>query len=129
MLLDGQALEEEYFATKVVDSLGSFSMTNQFLVDNLKEKLKQENQMISRLQNKIRTTEKNVRDKFNKGFEQDRDSDKQEIQLLKSSLDEMHKNVQASENQAIHQSELVKKVHSKLNLTESMVIDITVFQA
>jgi hypothetical protein len=129
VLLDGQALEEEYFATKVVDSLGSFSMTNQFSVDNLKEKLKQKNQMISQLQNQIRTTENNVRDKVNKGLEQDRSSDKQEIQLLKSSLDEMHKNVQVSERQAIQQDDLVNQLQDKVNYTEKMVVDMAVFQA
>jgi len=129
VLLDGQALEEEYFATKVVYSLGSFSMTNQFSVDNLKEKLKQKNQMISQLQNQIRTTENNVRDKVNKGLEQDRSSDKQEIQLLKSSLDEMHKNVQVSERQAIEQDDLVNQLQDKVNYTEKMVVDMAVFQA
>jgi hypothetical protein len=99
VLLDGQNLEEEDFATEVAGSLGAFATTNLFSVDNLKERLKQRNQMISQLQNQIRNTEKNVRDEVNKGLEQARASDKQEIQLLKSSLDEMHKNVQVSERQ------------------------------
>jgi hypothetical protein len=33
------------------------------------------------------------------------------------------------EGQAIQQSELVKQLQAKVNLTENMVIDITVFQA
>ena len=66
--------------------------------------------MISQLQNQIRNTEKNVREEVNKGIEQARANDKQEIQQLKTSLDEMHRNVQASEGQSIQQSELVKQL-------------------
>jgi hypothetical protein len=49
VLLDGQNLEDEDFVIEVVDSLGSFATTNLFSVDNLKERLKQRNQMISQL--------------------------------------------------------------------------------
>jgi predicted RNase H-like nuclease (RuvC/YqgF family) len=122
-------LEEEDFATEVAGSLGDFATTNQFSVENLKERLKQKDLMISQLQNQIQTMEKNVRSEINKGFEQARASDRQEIQQLKSSLNEMHKNVQASRGQAIQQSELVKQLQDKVSLTENMVIDITVFQA
>jgi hypothetical protein len=108
--------------------LGYFATTNVFSVDNLKEKLKQKNQVISQLQNQIRTTEKNVRDEVNKVLEQARASDKQEIQLLKSSLDEMQKNLQVSEGWAIQQDELVKQLKEKVSSTKKMVVDITLFQ-
>jgi peptidoglycan hydrolase CwlO-like protein len=49
--------------------LGAFATTNLFLVDNLKEKLKQKNQAIIQLQNQIRTTENNVKEEVNKGME------------------------------------------------------------
>jgi hypothetical protein len=68
VLLDGQALEEEDFATEVAGSLGAFAMTNQFSVENLKERLKKKDLLISQLQNQIRTVEKNVRSEINKGF-------------------------------------------------------------
>jgi hypothetical protein len=81
------------------------------------------------LQDQIRTVEKNVGREVNKGLEQARDSDRQEIQKLKSSFDEMQKNVHASEGRAIQQGELVKQLQAKVNLTKDMVIDIIVFQA
>jgi ABC-type phosphate transport system auxiliary subunit len=109
--------------------LVAFVTTNLFSVDNLKEKLKQKNQMISQLQNQIRTIEKNVIDENNKGLEYARASDKQEIQLLKSSVDEMHKNMQVSERRTIQQDKLVKQLQDKVNSTEKMVVDIAVFQA
>jgi hypothetical protein len=52
VLLDGQALEEEDFATDVAGSLGDFATTNQFSVGNLKEKLKQKDLLVSQLQEK-----------------------------------------------------------------------------
>jgi hypothetical protein len=58
-----------------------------------------------------------------------RASDRQEIQQLKSNLEEMHKNVQASEGWAIQQDELVKQLQAKVSSTENMVVDIAVFQA
>jgi hypothetical protein len=87
VLLDGQNVEEEDFSTEVVGSLGDFAKANLFSVDNMKEKLKQKNQVIIQLQNQIRTIEKNVKDEVNKGLEHARASDKKEIQLLKFSLE------------------------------------------
>jgi hypothetical protein len=129
VLLDGQNLEDEDFSTEVANSLGAFATANLFSVDNLKEILKQRNQMISQLQNQIRNAEKNVREEVNKGLEQARASDKQEIQMLKSSLDEMHKNMQVSERQTIQQDELIKQLQDKVSSTEKMVVDIALFQA
>jgi glutathionyl-hydroquinone reductase len=42
--------------------------------------------MISQLRDQIRNIEKNIRDEVNKGLEKARAADRQEIQLLKSSL-------------------------------------------
>ena len=49
VLLDGKNLEDKDFSTEVVGSLGAFATTNLFSVDNLKERLRQRNQMISQL--------------------------------------------------------------------------------
>jgi hypothetical protein len=57
LLYDGQAQEETDFTTDVEDSLGAFSTTKQFLVGNLKEKLKQKDLLVSQLQEKIKTVE------------------------------------------------------------------------
>jgi len=54
VLLDGQNLEDEDFATEVAGSLGYFVMTNLFSIDNLKERMRQINHMISQLRDQIR---------------------------------------------------------------------------
>jgi ABC-type phosphate transport system auxiliary subunit len=92
----------------VAGSLGSFATTNQYSVGNLKEQLKQKDLLVSQLQNQVKTVEQNVRSEMNKSFEQSRACDRQEIQQLKSSLDEMHKNAQASREWVGQQGELVK---------------------
>jgi ABC-type phosphate transport system auxiliary subunit len=103
---------------EVAGSLGDFATTNQCSVGNLKEQLKQKDLLVRQLQNQIKTVEQSVRNEMNKGFEQIRACDRQEIQQLKISLDEMHKNSQASRELAIQQGELVKQLQAKINLTE-----------
>jgi hypothetical protein len=85
VLIDGQNLEEEDFTTEVAGSMGALATTNLFTVDNMKTRLKQSNHMIAQLQSQLKNTEKNIREEINKGLEQARVVDKQEIQLLKSS--------------------------------------------
>jgi hypothetical protein len=56
----------------------------------------------------------NIIDEVNKGLENSRAIDRQEIQLLKSSL--------------VQHDELVKQLQNKVSFTEKMVMDIAVFQ-
>ena len=122
-------MEDSELAKEMVGSLSAFATANQWSVENLAEQLKQRNQMISQLQNQIRNAEKNVREEVNNGLEQARASDKQEIQMLKSSLDEMHKKMKVSERQTIQQDELIKKLKENVSSIEKMVVDIALFQA
>ena len=73
--------------------------------------------------------EQSVRDEMNRGFEQIRACDRQEIQQLKISLDEMHKNAKVSRELAIQQGELVEQLQAKINLTENKEVDMAFFQA
>ena len=66
---------------------------------------------------------------MNKGFEQIRAYDRQEVQKLKISLDEIHKNSQANRELAVQQEELVKQLQSKINSIENTVVNVVVFQA
>jgi len=86
---------------EVVGSLGDFSTTNQYLVGNLKEQLKQKDLLAIQLQYELKTMQHSVRDEMNRGFELIRAHDRQEIQQLKINLDEIHKNSQASRESTI----------------------------
>jgi ABC-type phosphate transport system auxiliary subunit len=87
-------LEEEDFSIEVVGSMGALETTNLFTVDNMKTRLKKSIHMIAQLQSQLKNTEKNIREEINKGLEQDRVVEKQEIQMLKYSLDEIYKKMQ-----------------------------------
>jgi uncharacterized protein YllA (UPF0747 family) len=61
------------------------------------------------------TMEKYVRNQMNKDFEQVRASDRQQIQQLKTNLDELYHNSQANIELATQQDELIKKLHAKID--------------
>jgi uncharacterized protein involved in exopolysaccharide biosynthesis len=128
VLVDGQNLEEEDFATEVAGSMGALETTNLFTVDNMRTRLKQSDHMIVQLQGQLKDTEKNIREEINKGLDQARVVDKQEIQSLKSSLDEMNKKMQTSQIQVIQQEELVRQLQAKLNSMKGQVIDLKFLQ-
>ena len=77
VLLDGKILEDDDFATEVAGSLGDFAMANLFSVDNLKERLRLRNHMISQLRDQIRNTKNNIKKEVSKGLEQARSKDRQ----------------------------------------------------
>jgi len=110
-------------------SLGAFATTNQSSVGNLAEQLKHKGLLVRQLQNQIKIVEDSVRNKMNKDFEQIRACDRHEIQHVKTSLDEIHKNSQANRELAIQQGELVKQLQAKIDLAEKMAMDMAVFQA
>jgi hypothetical protein len=79
------------------------------------------------LQDQLKDTEKNIKAEINKGLEQARAANNQEIQSLKTSLDEMNKKIQTSQIQVIRQEELVRQLQAKLNSIKGQVIDLNVF--
>jgi hypothetical protein len=87
ILTDGEALEEEEFTDEVAGTLGAYAMTNQYSVGALKARLKQKNLLIGKLEARVATIEANARDEVNKGIEQSRAADQQEIKWLKSDLE------------------------------------------
>jgi ABC-type phosphate transport system auxiliary subunit len=119
VLFDGQDLEEGDFAMEVAGTLGDFSTTNHYSVGNLKEQLKKKDLLVGHLQHQMKTMEQNVRNEMNRGFEHIRACDQTRNSATQISLDEMHKNLQASRELAIQQGELVKQLHAKINLTEN----------
>jgi predicted nucleic acid-binding Zn-ribbon protein len=90
--------------------MGVLATTNLFIVSNIRERLEQSNHKITQLQDQLKYTEKSIKEEINKGLEQARAANKQEIQLLKSSLDEMNEKMQTSQIQFIWQEELVRQL-------------------
>jgi hypothetical protein len=86
---------------EVACTLRAFATKNKCSVGSLAKKLKHKDLLVKQFQKKIKTVERSVRNEMNKGFEQIRAYDRQEIQKLKISLAEMHKNSQSSRELAI----------------------------
>jgi hypothetical protein len=129
ILTDGEALEEEEFTDEVAGTLGAYAMTNQYSVGALKARLKQKNLLIGKLEARVATTEANARDEVNKGIEQSRVADQQEIKRLKSDLEQMRQSAQVSQTQVNQQEEKIRQLQSKLISVENQVIDIKIFQS
>jgi uncharacterized protein YigA (DUF484 family) len=73
--------------------------------------------------------ERDVRNQMNKYFEQVRACDRQQIQQLKTNLDELYKNSQANRELATQQEELIKQLQDKIDLVEGTTVDMEAFQA
>jgi chromosome segregation ATPase len=108
--------------------MGAMATTNLFTVENMRSRIKKSNHTIAQLQDQLKNAEKNIREEVNKSLEQARAIERQEIQSLKSSLDEMNQRIQASQVQVTQQEELIKQLQAKLNLTEGRVVDSKAFQ-
>jgi polyhydroxyalkanoate synthesis regulator phasin len=61
----------------------------------MRTRIKKSNHIISQLQDQLKNVEKNIRDEVNKILEQARAVERQEIQSLKTSLDEMNQRIQS----------------------------------
>jgi hypothetical protein len=72
---------------------------------------------------------KYVRNHMNKDFEQVRASDKQQIQQLKTNLDELYHNSQANRELSTQQEEFIKQLQAKIDMVEGITMEMETFQA
>jgi hypothetical protein len=99
VLIDGHNLEEEDFATEIAGSMGAMATTNFFTMGNMRMRIKKSNNMIAQLQDQLKNVEENIREEVSKILEQTKVVERLEIQLFKTSLDEMIQKIQASQAQ------------------------------
>jgi hypothetical protein len=129
IIVDGQKLEEGEFATEIAGRMGAFASTNLHSVSNLRTMLQQKDQMIAQLQNQLKEIERSISWEINKGLEQARFNDIQEIQKLKASVNEANLKIQASQTQVLQQEEVNKQLQNKINSIQNQVIELEIFQA
>jgi hypothetical protein len=97
VLIDGHNLEEEDFTTEIAGSMGAMETTNFFTVGNMRMRIKKSNNMIDQIQDQLNNAEKNISEEVSKILEQTRVAERLEIQLLKSSPDEMNQKIHVSQ--------------------------------
>jgi hypothetical protein len=66
---------------------------------------------------------------MNKDFEQIRAYDRQQIQQLKTNLDELYQNSQANRELSTQHEELIKQLQEKIDLVEGTTVEMETFQA
>jgi hypothetical protein len=71
---DGKDQDDPKFAKEVVDSLGDFSIANQWSTNNLTKQLQHKFLLVEKLQNYIHSTKQIVRSRTNHNIEQIRAS-------------------------------------------------------
>jgi hypothetical protein len=88
VITDGKDKKNEQFATKIAGTLGAYASTNQFSVGLLKKQLKRKNHLIRTLEARLATTTEIAKDQVSEGIEQARLADKNEIEMLKTKLEQ-----------------------------------------
>ena len=88
VIIDGKKLKNGEFATELAWKMGAIASTNMYSLGNLTTMLEQKDQTIIQLQDKIKENERNIAREIQKGLEQARLKDMQEIQKLNKDLDE-----------------------------------------
>jgi len=94
IIIDGQNLKEGEFAIEIEGTMGALALENLYSIGNLTAMLQQKDQMMVQLQNQLKETERSISRKIDKGLEQAKCNDIQEIQKLKASLDEANLKIQ-----------------------------------
>jgi hypothetical protein len=97
VIIDGKKLKDGEFATEIAGTMGDLASTNIFSVGSLITMLEQKYQMIDQLQGKLKETERNISWGIKKGLELARLKDIQEIQKMKTSLEEANQMIQVTQ--------------------------------
>jgi hypothetical protein len=87
-MTDGKDEKNEQFATKIARTLGAYATVNQFSVGILKNQLKRKNRLIKTLEARLATVAEAAKDQASVGIEQSKLADKNEIELLKTKLEQ-----------------------------------------
>jgi hypothetical protein len=85
--------------------------------------------LISKLEAKVATAEANAKDEVSKSLEQARIVDLQEIEKLRSDLEQVRQSAQISQTQVSQQGQQIIELQSKLDVAENQVLDIKMFRS
>jgi hypothetical protein len=129
VITDGKDKKNEQFATEIAGTLGAYASANQFSVGLLKNQLKRKNRLIKTLEARLATTTETAKDQASVGIEQARLADKNEIELLKTKLEQAQLVVRDGQMQASQQRDLIQQLQARVEIAESKVIDIGMFQS
>jgi hypothetical protein len=117
VIIDGKKLKDGEFATELAGTMGAIASANIYSVGNLTTMLEQKDQEIIQLQDRLKENERNIGWGIQKGLEQARLKDMQEIQKLNKNLDEAKHMIQVTQEQ-------VQKLGEENNFLQDKIISI-----
>jgi hypothetical protein len=129
VIIDGKDKRNEQFATEIVGTLRAYVTANQFSVGVLKNQLKRKNRLIKTLEAILATATEATKDQASVGIEQARLVYKNEIELLKTRLEQAQLVVRDGQMQASQQKDLIQQLQDRVEIAEIKVIDIGMFQS
>jgi hypothetical protein len=112
VMTDGKNKKNEQFTTEIAGTLGAYASANQFSVGPLKNQLKRKNHLIKTLEARLASTTENSRGQVSVEIEQARLADKNEIEVLKTKLEQAHLVVRDGRIQAGQQRIMIEELQA-----------------
>jgi hypothetical protein len=128
IIIDGKKLNEGEFATELAGTMGAIASANMYSVGNLTTMLEQKDQEIMQLQDRLKENERIIGWGIQKGLEQARLKDMQEIQKLNKNLDEAKHMIQVTQEQVQKLGDENKFLQDKIISITNQVIEIEHFR-
>jgi hypothetical protein len=129
VMTEGKDEKNEQFATEITGTLGAYASANQFSVRHLKNQIKRKNHLIRTLEARLATTIENAKDQASVGIEQGRLADKNEIEMLKTKLEQEQLTVWDGRMQASQQRHLIEQLRARVETAERRMINIEMFKS
>jgi chromosome segregation ATPase len=108
--------------------MGAIASTNIYFVGSLTSMLKQKDQTIIQLQDKLKEIERNISWGIQKGLEQARLKDMQEIHKMKKDLEEAKQIIQITQVQVQKLGEENKQLQDKISSITNQVVELEIFR-
>jgi hypothetical protein len=128
VIIDGKKLKDGEFATELAGTMGAIASTNMYSVGNLTTMLEQKDQTIIQLQDKLKENERNISWGIQKGLEQARLKDMQEIQKMNKDLEEAKHIIQVTQEQVRKLGEENKHLQDKIISITNQVVELENFR-
>jgi hypothetical protein len=129
VMTDGKNKKNEQFATEIAGTLGAYASANQFSVGLLKNQLNRKNRLIRTLEARLASATENAKGQVSAEIELARLADKNEIEVLKTKLEQAHLVVRDGRIQAGQQRTMIAELQAQVEIAESRMINVEGFKS
>jgi hypothetical protein len=121
--------KNEQFATEIAGTLGAYASVNQFAVGILKNQLKRKNCLIRTLKARLALAMENSKGQVSMEIELAQLADKNEIEVLKTKLEQAHLVVRDGRIRAGQKRAMIEELQARVEIAESRMIDVEMFKS